>query len=60
MEPEAFLLEMSESKKCKEIIYKRIAIRMYIGIYFAMKPDRGCIDNFMIPFRDFIKEQFKD
>lgn len=57
MDPELFLLEMAESEECHKIMYKRLAIRMLIGLYYAMKPKRGVIDPFMIPFRDFVKEQ---
>lgn len=59
MEPELFLLEMAESDKCQEIMYKRLSIHMYIGLYYSMKPKRGCIDPFMIPFRDYVKEQIQ-
>lgn len=59
MEPELFLLEMSESEECKKIMYKRLAIRMLIGLYYAMKPERGLIDPFMIPFRDYIVRQIE-
>ncbi len=59
MEPELFLLEMAESDKCQEIMYKRLSIHMYIGLYYSMKPERGCIDPFMIPFRDYVKEQIQ-
>jgi len=57
MEPEIFLLEMYESDECQKILYKRLAIHMYIGLYCAMKPERGVIDSFMIPFRDYVKCQ---
>ncbi len=59
MEPELFLLEMAESEECKKIMYKRLAIRMLIGLYYAMKPERGLIDPFMIPFRDYIIRQIE-
>ena len=51
MEPELFLLEMAESEECNKIMYKRLAIHKYIGLYYAMKRERGVIDPFMIPFR---------
>lgn len=54
MEPELFLLEMAESAECNKIMYKRLAIHKYIGLYYAMKHERGVIDPFMIPFRDFV------
>ena len=57
MEPELFLLEMYESEECQKIMYKRLAIQMFIGLYYAMKPERGVIDPFMIPFRDYVKSQ---
>lgn len=57
MEPELFILEMAESKECQKIMYKRLSIHMLIGLYYSMKPQRGVIDPFMIPFRDYIKEQ---
>ena len=50
MDPTMFLLELLESKECKEIEYKRLAIRMYMGIYYSHKPKIGRIDSFMIPF----------
>ena len=55
MESELFLLEMAESEECNKIMYKRLAIHKYIGLYYAMKHERGVIDPFMIPFRDFVK-----
>lgn len=36
-----------------------MAIRKYVGLYYAMKNERGVIDPFMVPFRDFVKEQIK-
>lgn len=54
MEPELFLLEMSESEECKKIEYKCLSIKMLIGLYYSMKSERGCIDPFMIPFRNYI------
>ena len=59
MEPELFLLEMAESEECQKIMYKRMAIRKYIGLYYAMKDERGVIDSFMVPFRDLVKEQLE-
>ena len=59
MKVEDFLLEMAESEECQKIMYKRLSIHMYIGLYYSMKPERGCIDPFMIPFRDFTKNQIK-
>jgi len=60
MDPLLFLVEMSESEECQKIMYKRLAIKMLIGLYYAMKPERGSIDPFMIPFRDFIKRQIEE
>ena len=34
MEPELFLLEMAESEECHKIMYKRLAIHKYIGLYY--------------------------
>lgn len=59
MKIEDFLLEIAESDECQKILYKRFSIKMSIGLYYSMKPDRGCIDPFMISFRDFVKEQIK-
>ena len=60
MEPELFLLEMAESEECNKIMYKRLAIHKYIGLYYAMKHERGVIDPFMIPFRDFVKTKIAE
>lgn len=60
MDVEEFLLEIAESEECKKINYKRLAIRKYIGVYYAEKPVRGEIDNFMIPFRDYVKEKIEE
>lgn len=60
MESELFLLKMSESEECQKIMYKRLAICMRMGLYYAMKPERGCIDPFMIPFRDYIIGQIQE
>lgn len=57
MDIESFLIEMAESEAYQKIAYKRLSIGMFIGLYYMMKPEKGCIDPFMIPFRDFIKEQ---
>lgn len=57
MEPVLFLLQMYESEECQKIMYKRLAILMFIGLYYAMKPERGVIDTFMIPFRNYVKKQ---
>lgn len=51
---------MSESDECQKIMYKRLAINMLIGLYYSMKPDRGCIDPFMVPFRDYIIKQIAE
>ena len=59
MDPEIFFLEMAETEECQKIMYKRMAIRKYVGLYYAMKNERGVIDPFMVPFRDFVKEQIK-
>ena len=55
MDIEEFLLEMADSDECRRINYKRLAIRKYIGVYYAQKPVPGIIDSFMIPFRDYVK-----
>ena len=55
MDIEEFLLEMADSDECRRINYKRLAIQMYIGVYYAKKPVPGKIDSFMIPFRDYVK-----
>ncbi len=55
MDIEEFLLEMADSDECRKINYKRLAIREYIGIYYAQKLVPGEIDSFMIPFRDYVK-----
>lgn len=55
MDIEEFLLEMADSDECRRINYKRLAIRKYIGVYYAQKPVPGKIDSFMIPFRDYVK-----
>ena len=47
MKVEDFLLEIAESDECKKIMYKRLSIHMYIGLYYSMKPERGCIDPFI-------------
>ncbi len=60
MESELFLLRISESKECQKIMYKRLAIKMLIGLYYSMKPERGCIDPFMIPFRDYLIKQIAE
>ena len=60
MDPEFFLLEMSESEECQKIMYKRLSIRMLIGLHYSMKRERGCIDPFMIPFRDFVKKEIEE
>lgn len=57
---EEFLLELAETKECKKISYKRLAIRKYIGLYYAEKPVRWEIDPFMIPFRDYTKNVLLD
>lgn len=57
MDPELFLLEMAESEECQKIMYKRMAIRKHIGLYYAIKDERGVIDSFMVPFRDLVKQQ---
>lgn len=59
MEPDLFLLEMAESDECKSIIYKRLAIRELMGIYFSQKRKIGQIDTFMIPFGEFVKNSIK-
>ncbi len=59
MDPEIFFLEMAETEECQKIMYKRMAIRKYVGLYYAMKNERGVIDPFMVPFRDFVKEQIQ-
>ena len=46
-------------RRMQKIMYKRLAIRMLIGLYYAMKPERGLIDPFMIPFRDYIVRQIE-
>lgn len=60
MNVEDFLLELAESEACKQINYKRLAIQKYIGVYYAEKPVRGEIDNFMIPFRDYVKGKIEE
>lgn len=60
MEPELFLLEMSESEECKKIEYKCLSIRMPIGLYYSMKQERGIIEPFMIPFRNYIIEKISE
>ena len=40
-------------------MYKRLAIRGYIGFYYASKKESEEIDVFMIPFRDVVKSQLK-
>lgn len=40
-------------------MYKRMAIREFIGLYYATKREIGNIDSFMIPFRDIVKEQLQ-
>lgn len=55
MDIEEFLLEMADSDECRRINYKRLAIQMYIGVYYAKKPVPRKIDSFMIPFRDYVK-----
>lgn len=57
MDVESFLIEIAGSEAYQKIAYKRLSIGMFIGLYYMMKPEKGCIDPFMIPFRDFIKEQ---
>lgn len=60
MEPELFLLKMAESEECKRIAYKCLAIRRLIGLHFTLKAERGSIDPFMIPFRDYIIGQMEE
>ena len=57
MDIESFLLEMAESEACQRIAYKRLSIGMSIGLYYSM--EKGDIDPFMIPFRDYIKDQIR-
>ena len=60
MDVESFLIEMAGSEAYQKIAYKRLSIGMLIGLYYLMKPEKGCIDPFMIPFRDFVKAQMYD
>ena len=58
MDIEEFLLEMADSDECRKINYKRLAIREYIGIYYAQKLVPGEIDSFMIPFKMCIRDRY--
>ena len=60
MDIEEFLLEMADSDECRRINYKRLAIRKYIGVYYAQKPVSGEIDSFMIPFRDYVRHKIEE
>ena len=60
MEAELFLLEMAECEECKKVIYKRMAIRGYIGSYYNTIRKNGYVDSFAIPFRNSIKERIED
>lgn len=55
MNVKQFVREISESKESKKITYKCLSIHMLISLYYIMKAESGCIDPFMIPFRDYIK-----
>ena len=57
---ELFLLEMAECEECKKVIYKRMAIRGYIGSYYNTIRKNGYVDSFAIPFRNYIKERIED
>lgn len=59
MDPELFLLEMSETLECQSIMYKRMAINMFIGLYYSNIQDANHIDAFMIPFRERIKKELQ-
>lgn len=41
-------------------MYKQLAIHKYMDSIYAMKRERGVIDPFMIPFRDFVKTKIAD
>ena len=60
VEAELFLLEMAECEECKKVIYKRMAIRGYIGSYYNTIRKNGYDDSFAIPFRNYIKERIED
>lgn len=57
MDPELFLLELSETPECQSIMYKRMSINMFIGFYYSGVNDSTQIDKFMIPFRERIKKE---
>lgn len=59
MEPEIFLLEMSELEECKKVMYKRMSIHMYIGLYYSREKGIEEIDSWMIPFGLLVKKELE-
>lgn len=52
MDPELFLLQMSEIDECQQILYKCSTIQQCMGFYYSNK---SCVDPFMAPFAHIIK-----
>ena len=59
MTPEDFLLEMAEREECQSVMYKRMSIRMPIGLYNSRKANIYQIDSWMIPLAKVIKNKLE-
>lgn len=59
MTPEDFLLEMAEREECQSVMYKRISIRMPIGLYNSRRANIYRIDSWMIPLAKVIKNKLE-
>lgn len=57
MDYKSFLLKLANTKECQGIMYKRLAIREYIGIYASQQRDITRIDSFMVPFKEVIMNE---
>ena len=53
MDPELFLLQMSDTEECQQILYKCLTIRENMGFYYS---DKLHVDPFMVPFARIIKD----
>ena len=60
MDPELFLLELSESEECKNSIYIRLSIKKSMGVYYAMKLNTSSVDILMTPFREYIRKKMEE
>lgn len=53
MDPELFLLKMSDTDECQQILYKFLTIQECMGFYYSGKSH---VDPFMVPFAHAIED----